>query len=122
MKNIPVNLNAYELFVTEKPQQAEFMDKETGEVKQIFTREDEPRPIFRLTLFAKNQTLNAWGKPETGEEIQVDVPAVNTDEIRKGTFVELVAPTMSPEAKVTRGGKAFLAMRWNAAAVSPVDV
>ncbi|MGH8544959.1 MAG: hypothetical protein ACREX3_15275 [Gammaproteobacteria bacterium] len=120
MRNIPVNLNAFELFVTATPEQAEFADKETGEVKKIMTKEDEPRPVYRVSIFAKNQTRNHWGKLEVGEEIEVQVPDVNTDLIRKGTFVELIAPTMTPGAREWRG-KAFTELRWNATAISPIE-
>lgn len=121
MKNIPMNMASFELFVTTKPEVAEYADKETGEVKQRYTFGDDPRPIYRLSLFAKSQALNPWGGLDLGEEILVDIPGVDTTKIRKGTFVELVNPTASPEAKQSKGGKVYLAMNWKADGVEPTE-
>ena len=88
LSNLPVNTNGYELFVTTKPEQAEFTDKETGEVKKMWTKnEDEPRPIYRVSLFMKDLTPNPWGGLDKGREIDVSIPGVDTQEIRKGTYV-----------------------------------
>lgn len=121
MRNIPINGAAYKLFVTADPEEAEFMDKSTGELKKITTNEDIPRQIYRVTMFAKNQTPNRFGKLDSGMEIEVSSANVDLDTVREGVFVELVAPTMTPEAKLKKDNTPYLQMRWDAAAISPVS-
>jgi|GEM_PF-3848537 len=120
INNIPVNTNGYELFVTTKPEQSEFTDRETGEVKKVWTKEDEPRPVYKVSLFMKDLTPNPWGGLDKGREIDVSVPGIDPLEIRKGTYVELVKPRLSVEAKQAKNGKAYLGERWAAAGISAV--
>ncbi|MER7012056.1 hypothetical protein ABT324_11590 [Saccharopolyspora sp. NPDC000359] len=93
LKNIPVNMQGYDLMVTEVPSIKMREDEETGELKPVTDREGVNQ--FVVSLFAKKRPQEGQ-YAEKGEEIKVTLTADPGEGFSRGTYVELVGATVSP--------------------------
>lgn len=110
MRNIPVDLRAFRLMVSEEP---------AVKMRQNGSREQEPATDrdgviqYSVSLFMKTTG-------QRGEEIRVTLPADPGEGFEEGTSVELVGAAVSPYQFTNDRGETVAGVAWRAEGLKPL--